>query len=321
MFWNQQVETLPRADMAVWQNHKLAKLFERVYEKSSFYNKRMEENDVKPDGVRTVDDLAKLPFTSLQDVADHYPYGLLTLPISSVSYIHKTQAADKMPIAVSYTENDMAMWTELMSRMLVAGGVNLTSVFQVALCGEQYPSRLGVCNGVRQIGAAFLAAASDTISQQMLQIQDFGVNGVFSTTEYMLALAGEARNTGIDPKELPLHTVFCSIQSLEKDGFAEIEREYGVQVSGIYGLEDIFGMGIGGECHCRDGIHIQEDCFYPEVVHPENGQVLPVGQRGELVLTSLIMEAMPLIRYRTGIQGFLDDCQCACGRTLVRLKK
>ncbi|MBC8015945.1 MAG: phenylacetate--CoA ligase family protein [Sporomusaceae bacterium] len=321
MFWNQVVETLPKADMAVWQNHKLIKLVERVYEKSEFYHKRMEEHDVKPEGIKSVDDLVKLPLTNRSDVADNYPYGLLTLPISSVSYIHKSQDADKMPTAVGYTGNDMVMWTELMSRMLVAGGVNVTSVFQMALSGEQYPSRLGVCDGARQIGAAFVAAASDTISQQVLLIQDFGVNGVFSTAEYMLALAQEARNIGIDPKELPLHTIFCSIQSLEKNGFTEIEKEYGVQVLGIYGLDDVFGMGIGGECHCRDGIHIQEDCFYPEVVDPANGQVLPAGQRGELVLTSLIMEAMPLIRYRTGIQGYLDGDQCACGRTLVRLKK
>ena len=321
MFWNQVVETLPRIDMTVWQNHKLMQLIERVYEKSAFYNKCMEERGVKPKDVKTVNDLAKLPFINRSDVADNYPYGLLTLPISSVSYIHKIQDADKMPTAVSYTENDMVMWTELMSRMLVAGGVNVTSVFQVALWGEQYPSRLGVCDGARQIGAAFVAAASDTISQQIQLIQDFGVNGVFSTNEYMLALAQEARKIGMDPKELPLHTIFCSIQSLEEDGFVEIEKEYGVQVLEIYGLDDIFGMGIGGECHCRDGIHIQEDCFYPEVVHPINGQVLPAGQRGELVLTSLIMEAMPLVRYRTGIQGYLDDRACACGRTLVRLKK
>lgn len=321
MFWNQEVETLPRADMAVWQNHKLMRMIERVYEKSAFYNKYMEAHNIKPEDIQTADDLAKLPFTNWQDVADNYPFGLLTMPISGVSLINKVQDKDEMLAAVSYTRNDMVIGTELMSRILVAGGVNVTSVFQMALSGEQYPGKFVVYDGARQIGAAFVAAAGGPISQQILLMQEFGMTSVFSTAQYMLTLAQEMRQTGIDPKELPLQTVFCSIQSLEEDSFMEIEKEYGVQVLGIYGLDDIFGIGIGGECHCRDGIHIQEDCFYPEVIHAVNGQVLPAGQRGELVLTSLTLEAMPLIRYRTGMQGYLDGRQCACGRTLVRFKK
>lgn len=321
MFWNQEVETLSRADMVVWQNHKLMKLIERTYEKSGFYNKRLQACNIRPEDVRSVTDLANLPFTNEQDIADHYPYGLLTMPISGVSYIHKVQSQDKQPTAVSYTRNDMVVWTELMSRILVAGGVNVTSVFQMAGQAAQCPGRVGVIDGGRQIGAAFVTMAGDDIVQQVLLMQDFGVTDVFATKQYMLALAQEMRRMGIDPKELPLQRIFCSIQSLIAGGTEEVEQEYGVQALGIYGLDDIFGMGVGGECHCKAGIHIQEDCFYPEIVHPTSSQGLPNGQRGELVLTSLSLEAMPLIRYRTGIQGCLADHQCACGRTLIRLIK
>lgn len=321
MFWNQQVETLARADMVVWQNHKINKTIERVYEKSALYSNRMKGCNVKPEDIKTLDDVVALPFTTRQDVADHYPYGLLTMPISGISHVHSSQDVDDLITVVSYTKNDMVMWTELMSRILVSGGLNVTSVFQIPVNGAHYASSLGVHYGARQMGATLVPADGEHVQRQIKLIQDFGVTGVFSTPEYMLALAQEMRQQGIDPEKLPLQVIFCSMGACADNSPRKIQKEYGVQVLEIYGLHDIFGMGIGGECYQADGIHIQEDCFYPEVVHPMSGQVLPVGQIGELVLTSLTLEAMPLIRYRTGIQGYLDDRQCACGRTLVRFKK
>jgi len=321
VFWNQEVETLTRIDMGAWQNHKVHVVIERVYEKSLFYSKRMEDCGVKPVHVQTVADLAKLPLTSRQDVADNYPYGLLTMPINGISYIHHNQEPNQRPTAVSYTSNDMVMWTELMARMLVAGGVNRTSPFQVAVNGKQYLDSLGVRDGVRQVGATLVPAEGDNMDQQMMLMQDFGVTGIFSTPEYLLALAQKLKKTGIDPGNLPLQILFCGIEALTVDSARHIQEQYKVQVLELYGLENIFGMGIGGECHYADGLHIQEDCFYPEVIQPMSGQVLPAGQVGELVLTSLTLEAMPLVRYRTGKWGYLDYSQCACGRTLVRFKK
>lgn len=321
MFWNQQVETLPRADMAIWQSHKLNKVIERVYEKSLLYSKRMIENGLKPEDIQTVDDLVKLPFTTRQDLANNYPYGLLTMPISGVSYIHRQQGAENGPTAISYTSNDMAMWTELMSRMLVAGGVNVTTVFQVAVSGAQYPGSLGVCYGARQVGAALVPGSGEHVAQQLALIQDFGVNSIFSTPEYLLALGQRMRQAGGKPEELPLQMVFSGIQPLTKDTSQQIKDEYRVPLMEIYGLDSVFGMGIGGECHYANGLHLQEDCFFPEIIHPMSGRVLSLGEMGELVLTSLTLEAMPMIRYRTGIQGYLDNSPCTCGRTLVRFQK
>ena len=317
MFWNEQVETLSRSDMVTWQNHKLATVIQRIYEKSLFYNKCMEQCGIQPEDIQNVKDLAKLPFTNRQDVADNYPYGLLTMPISGVSYIHINKDVPHSPTAISYTRNDMAMWTEIMARMLVAGGVNVTSVFQVAVNEQQY---LGVKYGARQIGATLVPAGGDTMEQKIAIMQDFGITGIFFTAEYLLALAVTIKEVGFDARELLLRIAFCGMQQLHSTVSRNILDEYGVQILELYGLEDVFGMGIGGECHCTDGLHIQEDCFYPEVVHPMSGQVLLVGQVGELVLTSLTLEAMPLVRYRTGKQGYLDDSQCGCGRTLVRFK-
>lgn len=321
MFWNQEVETLTRLDMVAWQNHKMSKVIERIYEKSLLYNKRMRESGIKPEDIQTVEDLVKLPLTSRQDVADNYPYGLLTMPISGVCYIHTTSDGDRMPTAVSYTRNDMVMWTELMARMLVAGGINMTSVFQIAISGKQYPGSLGVHYGVRQVGAALVPADGDNIAQQIVLMQDFGVTGIFSTPTYLQALAQEMRKMGIDPSQLPLQTVFSGLEPLTVNNSGRIQEEYGVRVLELYGLDDIFGMGIGGECQYADGLHIQEDCFYPEIIQPVSGQTVPAGQIGELVLTSLTLEAMPLVRYRTGRLGYLDYSPCDCGRTLVRFKK
>jgi len=319
MFWNQQVEMLPRMDMIAWQNHKVNKVIERVYEKSLLYSKRMTECGLQPIDIITVDDLAKLPFTTRQDIADNYPYGMLTMPVSGVAYIHSMQSCKEMLTAISYTNNDLVMWTELMSRMLVAGRVNMTSVLQIPVNGELTLGNFSVYNGARQLGATILPAGEHGMKQVEF-IQDFGVTGVFSTPEYMLKLAQEMRQKGLEPANLPLQTIFCNMSWGEKV-YEQIKKEYKAQVLEIYGVDDIFGMGIGGECHCLDGLHLQEDCFYPEIVEPTSGRALPIGKRGELVLTSLTLEAMPLIRYRTSIQGCLDDGQCACGRTLIRFKR
>lgn len=319
MFWNQQVETLSRADMTTWQNYKVEKIMERVFEKSQLYRSRMEEYGLQPQDVKQVDDLSKLPFTTRQDIANNYPYGLLTMPVSGVAYIHRNQHANSQKTAVSYTRNDMTMWTELMSRMLVAGGVNVTSVFQLAVKSEEYTDNLSLYYGAGQIGATLVGHVNGTIADQISSIQGFGVTALFSYPSYLLAMAEEARQIHCKPEELPLQSIFCGRETLTQSIRKQIQEEYGIRILDIYGFGGVFGMGIAGECYCGNGLHIQEDCFYPEVVHPVSGQVLPRGEAGELVLTSLILEAMPLIRYRTGTICHLDESVCDCGRTLMRI--
>jgi phenylacetate-CoA ligase len=321
MFWNQQVETLPKADMAAWQAYKVEKVIERIYEKSALYKQRMEECGLLPEDITGLADLNKMPFTTSQDVAANYPYGLLTMPVSGVAYIHKTQGAANEPIAISYTRNDMTMCTELMSRIVVAGGVNVTSVFQFLGNPKEYGASLGIYSGVQQTGATLLAVSTDSKIDQIHLIEDFGITAVFASASYMLQLAQEARRMGHKPEELPLQNIFCDIKFLTDSEKIEIQKKFERCPIEVYGINDIWGMGIAGECHCGDGLHIQEDCFYPEIIHPASGQVLPMGEVGELVLTSLTLEAMPFVRYRTGIRCFLDDTPCTCGRTLTRMKK
>ena len=321
MFWNQEVETLSRTDMAIWQSHKLKKVIERIYEKSLLYGERMIKAGLKPEDITNVEQLSKLPFTTRQDLAQNYPYGLLTMPISGVSYIHKHQEIGNKPTAMSYTGNDMVMWTELMSRMLVAGGVNMTTVFQLAISRQGCPASLGVCNGARQAGATLVPGDGDNMIQQLELIKDFGVTGIYAAPDYLLALGQEMRRAGNKAEELPLQMIFCDAEALGDNECKKIKAEYGIKALKIYGIDSVFGMAIGGECHCGDGLHLEEDCFYPEIIHPMSGQVLLPGEIGELVLTSLSLEAMPMIRYRTGIEGYLDNSQCACGRSLIRFKK
>jgi len=321
MFWNQQVETLSRADMTAWQFYKLTKIIERTYEKSNLYQCRMKEHGLLPEKITSLDDLKELPFTTKQDIAANYPYGLLTMPVSGVAYIHKAQEEENGHIAVSYTRNDMAMWSELMSRILVAGGVNVTSVFQWVGTPKENPFSLGVHHAVQQIGATLLPDSTSSGLAQIHLIEDFGITSIFSTASHLLKLAQEAGMKGYKPAELPLQNIFCNIKLESQSQSKEIEQLYGRRPIQVYGIYDIWGMGIAGECHCNDGLHIQEDCFYPETIHPISGQVLPIGEIGELVLTSLTLEAMPLLRFSTGMLCSLEDSPCVCGRTLIRMKK
>jgi phenylacetate-CoA ligase len=320
MIWNQQVETLSRTDMTAWQSYKLTKIIERVYEKSILYQIRMKECGLLPENITNLDDLKKLPVTTKQDIAANYPYGLLTMPVSGVAYIHKT-LEDQDHIAVSYTRNDMAMWSELMSRILVAGGVNVTSVFQwVGMIKENAPS-LGVHFGIQQIGSTLLPDSRSSMLAQIHLIEDFGITSIFSTASHLLQLAQEAGMKGYKPAELPLQNIFCDSHLVSQSQSEKIQQIYGKKPIQVYGMYDIWGMGIAGECHCDAGLHVQEDCFYPEILHPISGQVLPIGEIGELVLTSLTLEAMPLLRFTTGMLCSLEDSPCACGRTLIRIRK
>jgi phenylacetate-CoA ligase len=321
LFWNQQVEVLSRRDMTAWQSHRVEKVIERVYEKSALYKNRMTERGILPEHITSLDDLERMPFTTRQDVVDNYPYGLLTMPISGVTYIHKAQDKDNGDTAISYTRNDMIMWTELAARMLIAGGVNVTSVFQIVDKPEEHTENLGVYCGLQQIGATLVPPNTGSMTDQIQLIQDFGVTAVFSNAFHLLALAKETEKLNSKSEALHLQNIFCDMQFLSADSVKEIQQIYGIKPVEMYGMYDIWGMGIAGECHCGDGLHLSEDCFYPEVVQPESGQVLTMGQTGELVLTSLALEAMPLIRYRTGILCSLDDRTCACGRTLIRIRK
>lgn len=321
MFWNQQVEMLPRKDMGAWQSYKVEKVIERIYEKNALYNKRMVERGILPKHITTLHELEKMPFTTRQDVAVNYPYGLLTMPISGVAYIHNVQDTVAGNTAMSYTRNDMTMWAELIARMLVAGGVNVTSVFQIIAEPEEAVGKFSMQHGIQQIGATFIPPFIGSRTDRIQMIQDFGVTSVFSRASTIIALAQETEKMHGKPEELPLQNIFCDMQSLADGTAEEIQQAYKIRPVGIYGMNDIWGMGIAGECHCGEGLHLQEDCFYPEVVHPENGQALPIGQAGELVLTSLTLEAMPLVRYRTGVLCSLDDSPCACGRTLIRMKR
>lgn len=318
MFWNQQVEMLPRAEMTLWQNEKLKKLMERIYEKSLLYNKQMDDLGLLPEDINTVEELKKLPFTTKEELLANYPYGLLLMPVSGTSYIHQAHDHFDLLMAMSYTRNDMAMWAELMARILVAGGMNMTSVFQVAVDPKRYSQCLGVHYGARQAGATVVPADGERALAQISLMKNFGVTGIFSTREYLLELAKEIE---CPADELALQVIFCDLQVNDQNIAEEIQKKYGAPMLEIYGLTDVFGMGVGGECYIQDGLHIQEDCFYPEIVEPTTGQPLALGQVGELVLTSLLLEAMPLVRYRTGMIGYLDDSPCHCGRTLVRFKK
>lgn len=319
MLWNQQVETLPRMDMTVWQSHKLKKVLERVYEKSILYKSRMEQYHLIPENIRGVDELKKLPLTTRQDLAANYPYGMLTMPVSGVSYIHTTEEPESGPLAVCYTRNDMGMWTELMSRILVGGGINMASIFQCLGMDGKYTSTAGLHYSLGQTGATLLPDSTCGMLEQAQLMEEFGITAIFADPFYLLMLAKEAGVQGGERK-LPLQNIFCDSRHLSALQGKEIEQIFGIRPVVMYGICDLWGMAVAGECQCHSGLHIQEDCFYPEVIQPATGEVLSAGETGELVLTSLALEAMPLLRFRTGVRCRLDEQPCACGRTLTRMR-
>ena len=322
LYWNKPIETMPRPQMTELQSARLVQQVRRVYRQVPFYREQMQKSGLLPEEIRSMDDLGKLPFITKQDMRDNYPYGLFAVPLAEIVRLHASSGTTGKSTVVGYTRRDINNWAEMMARSLVAAGLSQQDLIHNAFGYGLFTGGLGVHHGAEELGATVVPVSGGSTKRQVQLMRDFGATGLTCTPSYALYLAETGREIGIDLRELPLRVGVFGAEPWTEEMRAEIERKLGISATNIYGLSEIMGPGVAQECAvAKCGMHIFEDHFLPEIIDPVTGQSLPPGTVGELVITTLTKEAVPLIRYRTRDMTSLDYTPCACGRTHVRMTR
>lgn len=321
MIWNRSKECMSPEDKQALQGKRLHKLVERVYHSTPFYRAKMQEMDITPDDIRTIDDIVKLPFTTKQDLRDNYPYGLFAVPLTDIVRLHASSGTTGRPTVVGYTRRDLSIWAEMISRCLTAYGATSDDIFSVAYGYGLFTGGLGMHYGVEHIGATVIPVSSGNTPKQIQLMHDFGSTALACTPSYALYLADAMKDSGIDRNEFHLRIGIFGAEPWTENMRREIENKLGLKAYNIYGLSEIMGPGVSHECEFQDGSHIIDDHFYPEIISPDTLRQLPYGEQGELVFTTLTKEGLPLLRYRTKDLCTLTDEPCRCGRTNVRMSR
>lgn len=319
--WNPQVECAPVADRRALQLARLQDTVARLYARVPFYRDKLAAAKLRPEDVRSLADLARLPFTRKDELRQTYPYGLLACPREDVVEIHTSSGTTGTPVVGAYTAADLKLWSEVMARTLAMAGCTAADTVQNAYGYGLFTGGLGVHYGARRIGANLLPVSSGNTRRQLMVMRDFGTTLLTCTPSYALFLAEAAREEGFDLRDLPLKAGCFGAEPWSETMRDEIETKLGLRAHDIYGLTELIGPGVAAECAYRDGLHFNEDYFYPEIVDPDSGEVLPEGAKGELVITSLGREGSPLLRYRTRDITYLMREPCACGRTTTRIHR
>ena len=319
--WNPQAECAPVADRRALQLARLQDTVARLYARVPFYRDKLAAAKLRPEDVRSLADLARLPFTRKDELRQTYPYGLLACPREDVVEIHTSSGTTGTPVVGAYTAADLKLWSEVMARTLAMAGCTAADTVQNAYGYGLFTGGLGVHYGARRIGANLLPVSSGNTRRQLMVMRDFGTTLLTCTPSYALFLAEAAREEGFDLRDLPLKAGCFGAEPWSETMRDEIETKLGLRAHDIYGLTELIGPGVAAECAYRDGLHFNEDYFYPEIVDPDSGEVLPEGAKGELVITSLGREGSPLLRYRTRDITYLMREPCACGRTTTRIHR
>ncbi len=321
MYWNEASECRSRDELEALQLARLQGLVERVYRQVPFYREKLEQAAVRPEDIRSLEDLRKIPFTTKADLRDNYPFGLFAVPMDQIIRLHASTGTTGKPTVVGYTRNDIEIWSEVMARTLVSAGAHKGDIIQVAYGYGLFTGGLGVHYGAEKIGAAVVPVSTGNTSRQITLLQDFGTTVLCSTPSYALYLAEAAEERGISPRDLPLRAGVFGAEPWTEDLRREIEKKLHVSAIDIYGLSEIIGPGVAAECEAKDGLHIMEDHFLPEIVDPETGEPLGEDRAGELVITTLTKEGIPLLRYRVRDITRLTRARCRCGRTTARMER
>lgn len=321
MIWNPYYEAMPRNALRALQLDRLRAITRRVYETVPFYRQAFDERGIRPRDINSLEDLGKLPFTTKTDLRDNYPFSLFTVPLEDVVRLHSSSGTTGKPIVVGYTRNDVDLWAELMARTLTSAGTTRGDVVQNAYGYGLFTGGLGVHYGAERIGASVIPISGGQTKRQVMIMQDFGSTILCCTPSYALLIAEVAGEMGVDTKDLKLKAGVFGAEPWSERMRQEIEKRLNISAIDIYGLSEIIGPGVSAECPEKNGLHIYEDHFLPEIIDPETGEVLPYGEKGELVFTTITKEAFPLIRYRTRDISSLNPETCPCGRTLVRMER
>lgn len=320
-YFSESIETASRERLAEIQSERLVKTVKRVYDNVPAYRKKMDEIGLKPEDIHSVDDLSKLPFTYKQDLRDNYPYGMFACPMKDVVRIHASSGTTGKQTVVGYTENDLDMWAECAARAIVAAGGSAEDIVHVSYGYGLFTGGLGLHAGAQKLGAAVIPASTGNTRRQLQIFKDFESTILCCTPSYAMYLADSLSEYGLTKEELKLKIGIFGAEPWTPGMRDQIEKKLGVVAHDIYGLSEIAGPGVAFDCECQNGLHINEDNFIPEIIDPETGEVLPYGEKGELVFTCITKEALPLIRYRTKDISSLHIERCSCGRTLVRMSK
>ena len=319
MIWNNNKECMPREQMRELQGKRLHKIVDYVYHNVPFYRDKLQQMDIKPEDITSIDDIVKLPFTTKQDLRDNYPFGLQAAPQSEVIRFHASSGTTGNPTIVGYTRKDVGVWSECMSRCLTSFGVTRDDLFSVAYGYGLFTGGLGVHYGVENLGAAVLPTSTGNTEKHVRLLRDLKVTGIACTPSYALYLAETMEKMGVTADQIHLRVGAFGAEPWTENMRQEIQRRLGLKGFNIYGLSEIMGPCVSYECEEQNGSHICEDHFFPEVVNPETLEPLPYGQTGELVFTTLTKEGMLLLRYRTRDLCALYNDPCPCGRTAVRM--
>ena len=320
--WNLQAETMPRAELTALQTQRLQQQVTRAYERVQFYRQALEGYGVHPQDIQTLNDIERLPFTVKDDFRTTYPYGLFAAPLKDVVRVHASSGTTGKSVVGAYTRADMVTWGEVMARTFAAGGVTNEDIFQNFYGYGLFTGGLGAHIGAELIGATVIPISGGLTRRQVQLMEDLGVTVIAGTPSYTLVVAETAAGEGIDLRSrMKVRVGFFGAEPWTEGMRREIEGRFGLEAFDIYGLTEMIGPGVAADCSQHQGLHINEDHFYPEVIDPQSGRLLPDGEVGELVFTCLTREASPLLRYRTRDRVALFHDACPCGRTSVRMQR
>lgn len=320
-YWNEEEERMDPAERKVFQLERLQTTVNRAYRKVDFYRRTFDKLGIKPDIIEDLSDISKLPFTSKQDLRDNYPYGMFAVPLRDIVRIHSSSGTTGKPTVVGYTRNDLENWNNLVARLMTAGGVSKDDIVHISFTYGLFTGGFGLHYGAETIGASVIPVSSGNTQRQLAIMQDYKSTTLVSTPSYALHIAETMEKMGINRNDLSLKYALLGSEPWGDKIREEVQDKLGVLATDNYGLSELIGPGISGECICQNGMHINEDFFYPEIIDPLTLKPLPEGEWGELVLTSLKREAMPMIRYRTRDVTRLFRDECPCGRTLIKMEK
>jgi len=321
MIWNHEFETMPREDVAQMQIERLQSTLNRVYKNVPYYKQIFDQLRIIPEEVNSLEDLEQIPFTTKTTLRDNYPYGMFAVPLREVVRIHSSSGTTGKPTVVGYTRNDLKHWSELMARVLSAAGVTKDDTVQIAFDYGLFTGGFGFHYGAELIGASVVPTSLAAPEKQIHIMRDYKTTVLACSPSFALAIAEKMKDLNVNPNELVLRKGIFGSEPWSEKVRDQIQKAFFINAFDTYGLSEIMGPGVASECECKNGLHLFEDHYIAEIIHPDTGAVLSPGDTGELVLTTITKEAMPMIRYRTGdLTRFLVD-PCPCGRTSWRLAR
>ena len=320
MIWN-EIESARREDIETLQLSRLKDTVQRVYTLTPFYKEKFQEMGITPDDITSLEDIRKLPFTTKKDLRAHYPFGLFTVPMSEVVRVHSSSGTTGKPTVVGYTKADMEVWDEVMARVYTMAGATAEDIVHNGYGYGLFTGGLGFHNGAEKIGATVIPVSGGFTDRQLLLMKDFNATILAATPSFALHMAELAKKAGPDYlKEYKLKAGVFGAEPTSKGLKQEVRDAWGIDYHEVYGLSEIIGPGVGSSCKSSDLLHIFEDHFYIEIIDPETGEAMPDGERGELVITPLTKQALPLLRYKTGDITSITKEPCKCGRTMLRME-